>query len=70
MNWFLTAFRTSLRRRIRARGTVLFLVLAVVLSLLAIVIPGTADTPVRVGIVLLVLGVVLLFTRKVVSNNG
>ena len=52
MNWFLTAFRTSLRRRIRARGTVLFLVLAVVLSLLAIVIPGTADTPVRVGIVL------------------
>ena len=52
MNWFLTAFRTGLRRQIRARGTVLFLILAVLLSVLAMVIPGTADTPVRVGVVL------------------
>ena len=52
MNWFLTAFRTGLRRQIRARGTVLFLILAVLLTVLAMVIPGTADTPVRVGVVL------------------
>ena len=52
MNWFLTAFRTGLRRRIRSRGTVLFLALALILSVLAFVAPGTAEPMVRVGIVL------------------
>ena len=52
MNWFLTAFRTALRRRMKARGTILFLALAVLLSILAFLVPGTAEAPVRVGIVL------------------
>ena len=52
MNWFLTAFRTALRRRMKARGTLLFLALAVLLSALAFALPKKADAPVRVGIVL------------------
>ena len=52
MNWFLTAFRAGLRRRLKARGTVLFLALAVLLSVLAFVVPEKAEASVRVGIVL------------------
>ena len=52
MSWFLTAFRTGLQQRMKARGTALFLALAVLLSVLAFLVPGTADAPVRVGIVL------------------
>lgn len=52
MNWFLTAFRTGLRRRLKSRGTALFLGLAAVLSVLACFLPGALDAPVRVGLVL------------------
>ena len=52
MNWSLTAFRIGLRRRMKARGTALFLALAMLLSILACFVPGTADAPIRVGIVL------------------
>ena len=52
MNWFLTAFRTALLRRLKARGTALFLGLAVLLSVLACIVPGTGEPSVRVGIVL------------------
>lgn len=52
MNYCFCAFRMELSRRLRSRSFLVLLVLALLLSLAAVLVPGSRDAAVRVGLVM------------------